>query len=352
MPDWEAFELERRAAVCAALALTTRVHGARVACDVAALGLSSREWFPAQMPGAGSLDGASFTRELDNERLTEDPLLCSALRELVLEAPPFGGATVTSRALLMLGVEVDGRLLLVSIYERAASRSLDVHLFHAETGLATQVAVREDAWAGILPPLAELSSEERDRVCHAVTDALGLEAEIDGGALSPALRRDVFEDALRYRASVAPAPLPADVDPTLALDALSREDDDHDAVVGQLGDLRSRLDNLADAHDDLQVVLDAAMAVAGAPVPPPEPDDDETHGLAPRAAPPEIRSLADRAGRAATPEAVGDIRRDLQAQQQVQLQRVEELDDELRKVKEEIERAQAEFEAEMRAASA
>ncbi|KAH8077540.1 hypothetical protein JL720_9920 [Aureococcus anophagefferens] len=80
VPDWEAFELERRAAVCAALALTTRVHGDRVACDVAALGLSSREWFPAQMPGAGSLDGASFTRELDNERLTEDPLLCSALR--------------------------------------------------------------------------------------------------------------------------------------------------------------------------------------------------------------------------------------------------------------------------------
>ena len=129
-------------------------------------------------------------------------------------------------------------------------------------------------------------------------------------------------------------------------------DDDHDAVVGQLGDLRSRLDSLADAHDDIQVVLDAAMAVAGAPLPPPEPDDDGGPGLAPRVAPPEIRSLADRAVRAATPEAVGDIRRDLQAQQQVQLQRVEELDDELRKVKEEIERAQAEFEAEMRAASA
>jgi hypothetical protein len=128
--------------------------------------------------------------------------------EVHLTAPPAdlrpGSPQRTSRALLTLGVELDGQLVMASLYEKR--RLIEVQAFHAESGLACTLEVREKVWMKHgLKALKELSAEEKDRVCHAITESIALEEPLPPADLTAALRDDAFASALQKRAAAAPA---------------------------------------------------------------------------------------------------------------------------------------------------
>ena len=103
-----------------------------------------------------------------------------------------------------MGVELDGQLVMASLYEKR--RQIDASLFHAESGLACTLEVREKVWMKHgLKALKELSAEEKDRVCHAITESIALEEPLPPADLTAALRDEAFVSALQKRAAAAPA---------------------------------------------------------------------------------------------------------------------------------------------------
>jgi len=103
-----------------------------------------------------------------------------------------------------LGVELDGQLVMASLYEKR--RQIDASLFHAESGLACTLEVREKIWTKQgLPALKDLSTEEKDRVCHAITESLALVEPLPPADLTAVLRDQAFVEALAKRAAAAPA---------------------------------------------------------------------------------------------------------------------------------------------------
>ena len=111
---------------------------------------------------------------------------------------------------------------MASVYEKRKAGALEAQLFHAESGLNAELRVEEAAWtASGLGKLAQLSAEDKDRVCHAVTEALTLEAPLPPTALTPSLDLAAFGAALKARESSGPAPAKAG-DPAAALEQLSQ----------------------------------------------------------------------------------------------------------------------------------
>jgi hypothetical protein len=128
--------------------------------------------------------------------------------EVHLTSPPVNlrpaSAQRTSRALLTLGIEIDGQLVMASLYEKPRLRLIEAQLFHADSGLACSLEVKEKVWvARGLPALKALSAEEKDRVCHAITDAIGLEEPLPPSDLKATLRDGAFADALAKRGRAA-----------------------------------------------------------------------------------------------------------------------------------------------------
>ena len=56
-----------------------------------------------------------------------------------------------------------------------------------------------------LPALKDLSTEEKDRVCHAITESIALEEPLPPADLKAGLREQAFSEALAKRAAAAPA---------------------------------------------------------------------------------------------------------------------------------------------------
>ena len=103
-----------------------------------------------------------------------------------------------------MGVELDGQLVMASLYEKR--RLIECALFHAESGLACTLEVKERVWMKHgLSALKELTAEEKDRVCHAITESIALEEPLPPADLTAALREQAFSEALAKRAAAAPA---------------------------------------------------------------------------------------------------------------------------------------------------
>jgi hypothetical protein len=199
------------------LTVMEETHGYRVrAMDPMKPWRACDEFFPLSvLEKAKYVPVASHLTGRDKEVLGE-ALLGSILAsddeeaplEVHLTSPPVNlrpaSAQRTSRSLLTLGIEIDGQLVMVSLYEKPRLRLIEAQLFHADSGLACSLEVKEKVWvARGLPALKELSAEEKDRVCHAITDAIGLEEPLPPSDLKATLRDGAFADALAKRGRAA-----------------------------------------------------------------------------------------------------------------------------------------------------